>query len=131
MIEGLIGIFVAALAALTFVPTFGAANRTVKEMQYVETATQTCREKVEHIRREGFQLLPTVPDGQSTATSSTETVPNLPSGSMTVQVTRVDSSFAASTTETGRRKVDVTVNWNPYPKTRTMKITTLVVDVAR
>ena len=113
----LVEVMIALTIIVTFVsflfPLCVMSNRSVKNAQRTEIATNAASAALEETRYQGFDGLPAV---ASTATSVVTTfVPPsiLPASTGQVTVTRVNDALAPTTVDEGFRKVEAKVSWAP------------------
>lgn len=111
LIEALVAIFVIGLFTSALLPLFSQSDRLVRTAQNRELATQSAHEILEGLRQKGFGALTTIPVGVSKIQLEATAPTNLPKSTAVVIVTRVDSNFVPSVTETPYRRVQAVIRW--------------------
>lgn len=122
-----IALMIIAVTCIAFCSAFTAGRRAISRGRHIDQASDNCQEQLEFYRQVGYGSLPITAAQVSTQTSFT---PNssLPNASGSVTLTRVDDTFAAVTTDTGKIKVEATVTWSGIGADRgTVTVTGIVV----
>jgi hypothetical protein len=104
-------VLVMVLAVLVFGASFPACSRTIARSRHTDVASETAQQQLEIYRDAGYNSLPAIPNGASSAQVSFTPPSTLPSATGTVTLTHVDGNWAATAADTGRVRVDVAVNW--------------------
>lgn len=129
--ETLMALAVMALAVGVFGAAFPTATQAIARSKHIDMASDACQKQLDFYRQVGetSMKLSVLPAGRrSTAVAFT---PNseLPNATGSVTVTRVDASYAATTVESGRMRVDATVTWSGVGRDYgTVTLSTLVIE---
>ncbi|MBM3459754.1 MAG: hypothetical protein FJX77_14630 [Armatimonadetes bacterium] len=120
-------ILLLAVAVTMFAASFPATSQSILRDRHRDVAASACVKQLEYWRGVGYSSLPAM---TSSTLSQSFTVPtDLLNGTGTVTFTRVDDSLTATSTETGKRKVEATVTWTGQGKDRgTVALTSLLVQ---
>jgi hypothetical protein len=117
-------------ALVIFGGTFPTATQIMYKGRHMDDASIACQHQLEYYRAAGYgSVSPFIAAGQSSGTGPTFTASDLPAASGTVTFTRVDAGYAATTTDTGRIRMDVTAGWSGSGVDRgSVTLTSLVVQ---
>lgn len=112
MAEVLLSMLVLGLAVMVFGASAPFSDRVLSTGRHVDVASDACQQQLDYYRSVGYASLPAIPSGTNHLTLSFTPPASLPEATGSVTFTRVDDSFGTtSITDTGRVRVDVTVNW--------------------
>lgn len=123
----MLAFFLLSLLLFGFSPILLSANLAIKRGQSLERTTESAQREIEARRQAGFDALPDITGNATSATESFAPAADLPEEAGEVVVTRVDANLNPTTTESGRRRVEVTVSWSGSGSDRgTVTLTTLM-----
>jgi prepilin-type N-terminal cleavage/methylation domain-containing protein len=128
LVETMVAVVLLGFATIVFGTALPAASQAMSKGRNSDLATDACQQRLEFYRNVGYNSLPTIPTGAS-QTSVTFTPPSaMGPATGTVTFTRVDDGFNASTTDTGRVRVEARIVWNGGSGARggTVTVTTLI-----
>lgn len=125
---------VMALAVGVFGAAFPSASQAIARAKHIDQASDECQKALDYYRQIGETSieLSLLPAGASRATAAITPTTDLPGASGEVLFRRVDDSYAETTTDTGRLRVDATVRWSGVGSDRgEVTLTTLIVEHPR
>ena len=127
LLEALIAMFVVVVSVICFLPGFLCARSLTTRSQHIETATETAEAELDYWREAGYTNLPSIPNGNKSTAVSLSTANPLPGPSGNTTITYLDSTLTPSASDTGRKRVDVTVGWGAgMQDTGTVVLTTII-----
>jgi len=123
--EVLAGLFATAVAVAAFVPASVGSRSILSRTRHKELATLAASAILDANRAAGYNALAL---GTYTV-ANLPTQPDLINMSATETVILVDSSLQATGTDTGRKRVDVTVSWTNKGKDKgSVTVTSLIAN---
>ena len=127
LLEATLTVMVMGCALVVFAASFPMASRRVYSARHTDLATNACNNQLDLYRNAGYASCPTIPNGASSTQVSFTPPSDLSNATGTLRFTRVDGSYSATTTDTGRLQVDATVTWNAARNDKgTVTLTTLI-----
>ena len=129
----MVAMLLMGMAIALFSSVYPAATQGIYRSRHLDLARNACQAYVEALRNAGYNSIPGPSSGQSVATNTWDTslvaLPSdLPAPSGTWTCTKVDTNYAATTSDSGRYRIDVSLSWASWGVDRgTVTLTTLVV----
>jgi prepilin-type N-terminal cleavage/methylation domain-containing protein len=128
--EVLMALAITGFAVSIFGASFPACGRALSRSRHTDIASDACQQQLELYRQVGYDSLPAIPAGSSSLKVQFAAPAGLPGATGAVTFTRLDSSFSATTQDTGRVRADAGVAWTGTGSDRgAITVTSLIAQV--
>jgi len=111
MVETMVAAMLLGFAAMVFGAACPMTSQVLVRGRNTDLASDACQKQLELWRNVGYNSLPAIPAGASSLSRSFTPPSDLVGASGTVIFTRIDSTWADTTADTGRVRVDAMVIW--------------------
>lgn len=111
LVETMIAALLLGFAAMIFGAACPMTSQVILRGRNTDLASDACQKRLEFWRNVGYASLPAIPTGASSVSQSFTPPSDLVNAAGTVTFTRIDGSWAVTTADTGRVRVDAVITW--------------------